>query len=95
MRALTPKQAKIFAEIFAQHNSLQRAEIISSAKSIITDAETKLFALYDEAALTVTGYTHILMERQSNNLLKMQSEVDDNVTYWSSIATYRILVEVN
>lgn len=72
-------------------------KIVDSADGITTiaDAETKLFALYDEAALTITGYTHILMERQSNNLLKMQSEVDDSLTYWNAISTYRILTEVN
>ena len=76
---------------------LVQFKIVDSSDGLttITDAETKLFALYDEASLTITGYTHILMERQSNNLLKMQSEVDDNVTFWNAITTYRILTEVN
>ena len=76
---------------------LVQFKIVDSSDGIttISDAETKLFTLYDEASLTVTGYTHILMERQSNNLLKMQSEVDDAITFWNSISTYRILTEVN
>ena len=71
--------------------------IVDSADTVATiaDAETKMYSLYDEAALTVTGYAHILMERQSNNLLKLRDEIDDNKTFWNLIATYRILAEVN
>lgn len=71
--------------------------LVDSADSIATiaDAETKMFALFDDATLTITGYTHITMDRQSNQLLKLNDEDDDNITCWNSIVTYRILAEKN
>lgn len=80
-----------------QEDVLVQFKIVDNSNTVatVTDAETKLFALFDEPTLTVTGYTNILIERQNNNLLKTQSELDDNVTLWNSISTYRILCEVN
>lgn len=71
--------------------------LVDSADSIATigDAETKMYALFDDAVLTVTGYSHITMDRQSNNLIKLEKETDDNITYWNVIATYRLLEEKN
>lgn len=71
--------------------------LVDSADAVATiaDAETKMYALFDEATLTVTGYTNIFMERQSNNLLKLRDEIDDNKTFWNLVSTYRILTEVN
>ena len=80
-----------------QEDVLVRFKIVDSSNTVATvaDAETKLFALFDEATLTVSGYTNILMERQNNNLLKMQDELDDAITFWNAISAYRILTEVN
>ena len=80
-----------------QEDVLVRFKIVDSSNTVATvdDAETKLFALFDEATLTVSGYTNILMERQNNNLIKAGIEIDDAITFWSSISTYRILTEVN
>lgn len=71
--------------------------LVDSADTIATiaDAETKMFALFDDAALTITGYTHITMDRQSNQLLKLEKDDDDNLSNWNSIVTYRILAEKN
>lgn len=71
--------------------------IVDSADSVATigDAETKLFALYDDATLTITGYTSITMERTNNTLFKRGEEIDDARTFWNSINTYRLLAEVN
>ena len=76
---------------------LVRFKIVDNSNTIATlaDAVTKLFALFDDATLTITGYTNILMERQNNNLIKAGIEIDDAITFWSSISTYRILTEVN
>lgn len=71
--------------------------VVDSADSTATigDAETKLFALYDDTTLTITGYTCVSMDRVSNNLLKPHEDEDDKISYWSSISTYRILAEVD
>lgn len=71
--------------------------LVDSADSVATigDAETKLFALFDDATLTITGYTSITMERTNNTLFKKGEEIDDARTFWNSINTYRLLAEVN
>lgn len=71
--------------------------VVDSADSTATigDAETKLFALYDDTTLTITGYACVTMERTNSVLLKSQKEDDDSRTFWHSVSTYRILAEVN
>ncbi len=69
--------------------------LVDSSDSIATiaDAETKMYALFDDAALTIAGYTSITLDRESSVLVKKGQEIDDNITMWNIIATYRILVE--
>lgn len=76
---------------------LLQFRLVDSADAMATigDAETKLFALFDDTTLTITGYTSITMERTSNILFKEGKDVDDARTFWSSISTYRLLAEVN
>lgn len=76
---------------------LLQLTLVDSADSIATiaDAETKMYTLFDDAVLTVTGYTSITLDRASSVLVKKGLELDDNITYWNIIATYRILVEAN
>lgn len=71
--------------------------LVDSSDSIATiaDAETKMYTLFDDAVLTVTGYTSVTLDRVSSVLVKKGLEIDDNITYWNIIATYRILVEAN
>ena len=80
-----------------QEDVLVRFKIVDNSNTVATvaDAETKLFALFDEAILTISGYTNILMERQNNNLIKAGLEIDDAITFWNAISAYRILTEVN
>ena len=83
------------------HDKLEDVQLqftlVDSADALATigDAETKLFALFDDAVLTVTGYTSVLMDRVNNNLLKAHEDEDDKISYWNSISTYRLLVEVD
>lgn len=71
--------------------------LVDSSDSIATiaDAETKMYTLFDDATLTIAGYTSITLDRESSVLVKKRHEIDDAITYWNVIATYRILIEKN
>lgn len=71
--------------------------LVDSSDSIATiaDAEAKMYALFDDAVLTISGYSSITLDRVSNVLVKKGQEIDDSITYWNVIATYRLFAEQN
>lgn len=80
-----------------QEDVIIQFTLVDSSDSVATigAAETKMYALFDEATITYTGYTHITMERESNILLKVKNEDDDAISFWNVIATYRVFCEKN
>ncbi len=56
----------------------------------VLDAQKKLWALFDLTTLTVAGYTHVIMKRQSHRLLR-----EDEPAIWHSITDYEILLYKN
>ena len=53
----------------------------------VLDAQKKLWALYDDTILTVTGYTNILMER--GNFLLLRDPTNPEV--WQAVTEYSVL----
>lgn len=71
--------------------------LVDSSDSIATiaDAETKMYALFDDAILTISGYSSITLDRESSVLVKKGQEIDDAITMWNIITTYKLLAEKN
>jgi len=61
----------------------------STSASNICDAYDALTALYDDCQLTISGYSHLYMQRQSQQLIR---EEEDPGT-WHYIIEYRIMME--
>jgi hypothetical protein len=60
----------------------------SQSPGTICDNYNKLIALYDNCALSVSSYTHILMHRQNQQLLR-----DEEDGVWHYVVEYRIIIE--
>ncbi len=71
---------------------LVQFDIFDDSFSAVTvlDAQKKLWALFDLTTLTVSGYTHMIMKRQSHRLLR-----EDEPAIWHSISDYEILLYKN
>lgn len=65
----------------------------SDSVATIADAESKMHALFDDAVLSITGYSFTSMTRESSHLMKLESENDDKQKTWNIIATYRLLAD--
>lgn len=67
-------------------------DIYDKAISAVTvlDAQKKLWALFDSTTLTISGYTHLLMERTGHRLTR---EEDPDV--WRSSTDYLIIAHKN
>ncbi len=61
----------------------------SSSPGTVCDNYEKLTALFDDCALSLTGYTHLYMHRESQQL--MRDPEDPGV--WHYVIEYRILIE--
>jgi len=78
-----------------QEDVLIQLTLVDNSDSVATiaDAETKMYTLFDGASLTISGYDHIKIDRESNVLLKASPALDDKNSLWNVIATYRIYAE--
>jgi len=61
----------------------------SDVSEVQTAAEA-LWALFDDCALTVTGYRHVFMQRELSVLLR--EDVGDE-TWWHHATDYRVMLE--
>ena len=59
----------------------------------VTDCESKMHTLFDDAILTLSGYYTISMDREGTILIKAEKELDDQFSYHNLITTYKIYIE--
>jgi len=78
-----------FTEI--QENVLIQFSLFDSESSAgtVCDNYEKLTELFDDCELSVSGYTHIFMQRESQQLIR--EEEDPGI--WHYMVEYRILIE--
>lgn len=86
---------RTFTETF--EDLLVQFTLVDSSDSIATIGanETKMYALFDDAVLAVLGYASISLDRESSVLIKKGEELDDNITCWNIVVTYKLLVQKN
>jgi len=72
------------------NNMLLQIDIFDNSSSSLTllDAQQKLWTLFDDTTLTITGYNHLLMERNNHRLL-----LEEEPRVWHSMTEYNILVQ--
>lgn len=68
----------------------------ASGSTEIEDIVTNLKALYDNCSLTITGNTHIVMDRQSASLVSGEADVTTGTgEYWQYDVDYEIVAQKN
>ena len=68
----------------------------ASGSTEIEDIVTNLKALYDNCALTITGNTHIMMNRQGSSLTSVPADTELGTgEYWQADVDYEVTMQKN